>query len=142
MERLDIEEKISLSNIRFDKSQEMLNDAVENFKYGMYKTSINRSFYAVLHATRSLLILKGADPIRHDGVLTIFSLHFIKPGILPVELAKTFKRLLALRTDVDYGDMETVDKNDAEESLAQAKGFLNSINSMRQQLIMEMTSKG
>jgi uncharacterized protein (UPF0332 family) len=98
MEKLNAEEKAALSNVRSEKSTMMLSDAVNNFKSGMYKTSVNRSYYAVLHAARSLLILEGIDPVRHDGVQTMVSLHFVKAGTLPPEAVKILKKLLR---DVD-----------------------------------------
>ena len=141
MERLNSEEKIILSDIRFKKSEEMLADAVKSLKNGMYMTSVNRSYYAALHAARSLLILKGVDPLSHDGVKTMISLHFIKPKILSQEVMRYFKNLMTLRTDVDYGDFESVEKNEANGALKQAKRFLKIIDSVRKKLIKEISSR-
>jgi len=82
MVELSKEEKISLSDIRFEKSKTMLTDAKKSFETEMYKTSVNRSYYAVLHAARSLLILQGVDPLRHEGVKTMLLLHFVKSKLL------------------------------------------------------------
>ncbi len=140
MEGLSVEEKIALSDVRFNKSKEMLSDAVNSFKINMYKTSVNRSYYAVLHSARSLLILKGVDPVRHDGVKTMISLHFVKAKILPQDAIKIFKNLLSLRTDVDYGDFEFVDKDDAGNAIKQAKKFLKIAESVRKNLIKQISS--
>jgi uncharacterized protein (UPF0332 family) len=141
MERLNSEEKIILSDIRFKKSEEMLADAVKSLKNGMYMTSVNRSYYAALHAARSLLILKGVDPVSHDGVKTMISLHFIKPKILSQEVMRYFKNLMTLRTDVDYGDFESIEKNEVNGALKQAKRFLKIIDSVRMKLIKEISSR-
>jgi uncharacterized protein (UPF0332 family) len=141
MERLNSEEKIILSDIRFKKSEEMLADAVKSLKNGMYMTSVNRSYYAALHAARSLLILKGVDPLSHDGVKTMISLHFIKPKILSQEVMRYFKNLMTLRTDVDYGDFESIEKNEVNGALKQAKRFLKIIDSVRKKLIKEISSR-
>ncbi len=138
MERLNAGEKIALSNARFAKSKEMLSDAVASFKAGMHKTSINRSYYAVLHCARSLLILEGVDPIRHDGVKTMLSLHFVKPKALPQDAVRIFKNLLSLRTDVDYGDFESTDRSDSESALRQARVFLKLAGGLRRSLIGEL----
>ncbi|MEW6416935.1 MAG: HEPN domain-containing protein [Nitrospirota bacterium] len=140
MDRFSIEEKRTLSDLRSTKSREALSDALNNFKAGMYKTSVNRSYYAVLHSARSLLILKGIDPLRHEGVKTMMSLHFIKAGIIPQEVIKIFKELLAIRTDVDYGDFETVDKSEAEKAIKKARRFIKIIESARKNLIKEIPS--
>ncbi len=141
MERLNSEEKIILSDIRFKKGQEMLADAVKSMKNGMYMTSVNRSYYAALHAARSLLILKGVDPLTHDGVKTMIALHFIKPKILSQEVMRYFKNLMTLRTDVDYGDFEYITKDDAANALKQAKLFLKQMETVRKKLIKEISSR-
>jgi uncharacterized protein (UPF0332 family) len=138
MERLDAQEKIILSDVRFKKGEEMLSDAVKSLKNGMHMTSVNRSYYASLHAARSLLILKGVDPASHEGVKTMLSLHFIKPKILPQEVIRYFKNLMTLRTDVDYGDFDYIEKNEANGALKQAKKLLKVINSVRKKLIKEI----
>ncbi len=140
MVELSTDEKIALSDIRFEKSKNMLSDAVNSFKSGMYKTSVNRSYYAVLHSARSLLILKGVDPIRNDGVKTMLALHFVKTSLLPKDALSILKALTALRTDVDYGDFEFVNKNDAAEAIKQAKKFIRSIEIIRKKLAADIVA--
>lgn len=142
MERLSAEEKIALSDVRFEKGKEALSDAVNSFKAGMYKTSVNRSYYSVLHSARSLLILKGVDPIRHDGVKTMISLHFVKANMLPQDVVKIFKNLLSLRSDADYGDFEFISADDTEKAIKQAKKFFKLIEPVRKSLIEEMSKEG
>lgn len=137
MEKLSISDKIALSEYRFEKALETLKDGEIAFKNKSYKMAVNRAYYAVLHGIRSLLILKGLDPITHDGAKTMFSLHFIKPGILSAEALKIFNQLLLLRKDVDYGDFEKIDEEDAREALDKADMFLKTIKPVRTKLISE-----
>lgn len=141
MVELSAEEKIALSDIRAKKSSEMFSDASDTLKAGLFKTSVNRSYYAALHSARSLLILKGIDPVQHDGVKIMLSLHFIKTKLIPENIIKDFKSLLSLRTDVDYGDFESIDKKEAEDALKKASRFLKVTEHGRKKLIREMTSK-
>lgn len=138
MEKLPTDKKIGLSDLRFERAMEMIEDARKSLAAGMIKTSINRSYYATLHATRSLLILKGLDPVTHDGAIKLLSLDFIKSGLLPQEMVKIIKRLLSMRTDVDYGDLSTYDRVDAEEALKDAEEFLGEIDFLRKRLIEEI----
>ncbi len=138
MAELSAEEKITLSDLRAEKGREALSDAINNFNAGMYKTSVNRSYYAVLHSTRSLLILKGIDPSRHDGVKTMLGLHFIRTNLLPKEMIEIFKELMVLRTDVDYGDMEFIGKDEAEKALSRAKRFVEIVEALRKDMIKEL----
>ena len=114
---LDSQDKQSLSDVRMIKAREFLEDAKANLREGRHRTAINRSYYASLSAVRAILILDGANPETHESVITMLSLRFIKPGLLPVEVVKNFKVLLSRRTDVDYGDFDTVGQVDAEDSI-------------------------
>lgn len=100
-------------------------------------TSINRSYYSALHAARSILILKGLDPITHDEAIKLLSVYFIKSGLLSKEI-KIIKRLLSMRTDVDYGDISTYEKLDAAEALKDAKEFVKNISLLREKIINEI----
>ena len=127
-------DKKSLSDFRMSKSREFLNDARANFTDERYKTAINRSYYAALNALRAILILEGANPTSHEGVITMFSLRFIRPGILPVDIIKSFKILLSRRTDVDYGDFDMVTRDDAEDSLRRAEEIVSAVDQARKTL--------
>lgn len=129
------EEKITLSNIRMEKSLEFLEDARANFKEKRYRTSVNRSYYAALNAIRAILILQGANPETHEGVITILSLKFIKTGLLPVQVIKGFKTLLTRRTDVDYGDFDDIKREDAEDSIKIAGEIVSIVDKKRKAMM-------
>jgi len=71
-----------------DKAFEALDDARANLEEGRYKTSVNRSYYAVLNAVRAVLILEGVNPKTHEGALTMLSLRLVRPGLLSKEFVK------------------------------------------------------
>jgi uncharacterized protein (UPF0332 family) len=135
---LDTKEKKSLSEIRMEKAREFFQDAADNYGRGRFRTSVNRAYYAVLNAARSLLIIEGLNPETHDGIITMMSLHFIKKDLLPVEIVKSYKILLARRTDVDYGDFDAITGDEAEHSVALARTTIDTIDVLRRRLIDEM----
>ncbi len=137
---LEQKDKISLSDIRMKKAYEFLQDAKANSKDGRYNTSVNRSYYAALNAVRAILILEGANPETHEGVITMLSLRFIKSKLLPVEIIKSFKTLLSRRTDVDYGDFETIDKADSEDSILLAEEIITTTDKVRKEIIAKYSS--
>lgn len=65
------------------KAEERLKSAEMLLKAKQYADSISRSYYAVLDATRTLLVLNKIFPKNHAGVITQFNLHYIKTGIFP-----------------------------------------------------------
>jgi len=114
---LEKQDKNALSDVRMAKALEFFEDARANLREGRHKTAINRSYYATLSAVRAILILEGLNPETHEGVVTMLSLRFIKPGFLPVDIVKSFKVLLSRRSDVDYGDFDTIGESDAADSI-------------------------
>lgn len=135
---LDPKDKRTLSDTRIAKAKEFLADARATFDGGRYRTSVNRAYYATLNAVRAILILEGANPETHEGAVTLLSLRFVKTGILPVDIIKKFKILLSRRTDVDYGDFDTIDANDSEDSLRDAEAIIETIDKVRKRLINEL----
>jgi len=131
---LDSKDKRVLSDIRVQKAHEFLDDARAMQREGRHRSSVNRSYYAALSGIRSLLALEGADPGTHEGALTLLSLKFVKPGLLPVEIVKRFKLLLSRRTDVDYGDFDEIGSAEAEDSLGHAEQILAAVERVRSDL--------
>ena len=58
-----------LAGYRMEKAKEMLSAAEGNLEIGQYKTSLNRSYYAIFHAMRAANIVKGFDSSKHSGVI-------------------------------------------------------------------------
>lgn len=91
----------------------------------------NRAYYAMFDAARAALLASGA-PVRtevaktHSGLITAFSEHLVKTGMLPVALGKSINRVEDLRLIADYkGD--PVDAAHAAEAVVQAEAFIQAI---------------
>jgi len=128
---LEKHDKQQLSNVRMQRAYEFLADAKANLSKGRFKTAVNRSYYAVLSAVRALLILEGANPETHEDTVTLLSLRLIRPKILPIEVVKQVKILYSRRTDVNYGDFATINKEEAVDSVEKAEGLIKSIENVR-----------
>lgn len=136
---LSLQEKIALSDVRIEKAKNNLRDAEDTFKEGKYSLAINRAYYAVLSAARSLLILKGIDAATHEGVKTMLSLHFVKTSYLPRDVVDSFRVLLARRTDIDYGDFSEGTFEEASDSIKKAREFMTLVEQALARLRKEMT---
>ena len=71
-----------LAGYRMERAREMLDAAKDNLEIGQFKTSLNRSYYAIFHAMRAANILKGFDSSKHSGVIAFFNKEYLKEGIL------------------------------------------------------------
>jgi len=116
-----------LAGYRMERAKEMLSAAEDNLKICQYKTSLNRSYYAIFHAMRAMNILKGFDSSKHSGVIAYFNKEYIKEGIMDKELSVIIKSSSFLREKSDYDDFFIVGRNETENQLASAKVFLEAV---------------
>lgn len=119
-----------LAFYRMARAHEMLIAAESNLQIQQYKTSLNRSYYAIFHAMRAANILKGFDSSKHSGVIAFFNKEYIKNGTLERNLSMIIKSSSFLREKSDYDDFFIASKRDAEKQLENAKIFLNSIETL------------
>lgn len=118
----------TLSKYRMERAQEMLDASRENLSIGQYRTSLNRSYYAVFHAMRAVNILNGYDSSKHSGVIAYFNKNFLKENKLDRKLYKIIKDTSYFREKSDYDDFFVIDKQEAERQLENAKIFLKSVS--------------
>jgi uncharacterized protein (UPF0332 family) len=91
----------------------------------------NRAYYAMFDAARGALLTVNApvpsEIVRtHSGLITAFSLHLVKPGLIAVEHGRALNKVEDLRLIADYkGDPVTLDN--AAWALEQAEKFLAAV---------------
>lgn len=117
----------ALSKYRLQRAEEMLDASKENLNIGQYRTSLNRSYYAVFHAMRAVNILSGYDSSKHSGVIAYFNKTYLKENKLDRSLYKIIKDTSYLREKSDYDDFFIVDKHEAERQLDNAAVFVGAV---------------
>lgn len=116
-----------LAGYRLERAKEMLSAAEDNLKIGQYKTSLNRSYYAIFHTIRSANALKGFDSSKHSGVIAFFTKEYLKTEILDGELGGVIKGSSLCREKSDYDDFYVASRMEAEEQFENAKYFVQKI---------------
>lgn len=112
---------------RLEREKEMLNASGENLKIHQYRTSLNRSYYAVFHGMRAVNVLEGFDSSKHSGVIAYFNRSFLKEGKLNRDLYQIIKAISYLREKSDYDDFYIAGKQEAEEQLKSVRFFVASV---------------
>jgi len=113
---------------RMERAHETLRDAELLFEQGGSPASVvNRAYYAMFYAVLALLITVGAGSSKHGGVIALFDEHFVKQGKFQKEVSKTLHRAFDLRQIGDYRELLNLDKKQAEESLAAARKFVQTV---------------
>jgi uncharacterized protein (UPF0332 family) len=88
---------------------------------------LSRAYYAALHHARALLLSMDIIPKSHKGTITLFSLHFIKTGIIPKEIGVIFSILQKIREDSDYEIGTFYERDEAERLLEDTRLFCGTV---------------
>lgn len=95
----------------------------------------NRAYYAMFDAARAaLLAVQAPAPSEvaraHNGLISAFSLHVVKPGLVAIEHGRSLNKVEDLRLIADYrGDPVTLDN--AAWALEQARNFLQAVQALQ-----------
>ncbi|MBD5505231.1 MAG: HEPN domain-containing protein [Lachnospiraceae bacterium] len=116
-----------LAGYRLARAKEMLSASECNLEAGQYRTSLNRSYYAIFHAMRLANVLKRFDSSKHSGVIAFFTKEYLKTEILERNLAAVIKESSLCREKSDYDDFYVAGREEAEEQLKNAKYFVQKI---------------
>jgi len=91
----------------------------------------NRAYYAMFDAARAALLASKAPVATevartHGGLISAFSLHLVKTGLIPVGLGRTLNRAEEIRLIADYrGD--PIERDMAVWVVEQAEAFVQEI---------------
>ena len=87
------ERQKDLSNYRITEADDSLKVADLCLKEGLYKDSINRSYYAVFYAIKAVLELSIVDFKRHKDVMGYFNKEYVAKDIFPREIGRKLERV-------------------------------------------------
>lgn len=126
---------IELSEYRLDKAKEMLLQANLLHANKMYDGSVNRSYYSIFNAIRSILALAKLDSSKHSGVISYFDKYFVKTEIFEKIYSKIIHTAFDSRQDNDYEDFFTPSEEESEALLKDCEHFLDQVERKRQLMI-------
>lgn len=132
-----VKNRADLAKYRLKRAEEDLKGAEVLLDNNLYKQSINRSYYAIFHATRALLALDKFDYKKHSGVIAYFNKNYVANGKIEKEYSKILMRAHKLRNKGDYTDFFIASREDAKKLLIDAKTFFEKIEAYIQTVISE-----
>lgn len=124
---MQFEDKVALSKVRLETAKNCLKDAGVLIDCESFKSSANRSYYAVFHAMRAVLVFDEFDSKKHSGIISEFRKNYIKTGILNAEISKIIEIQFSVRTHSDYDDFYMISKSEAINQLAEAEKMVNAV---------------
>jgi len=118
-----------LLHYRMEQAHETLREAEILLDGSALRGAINRAYYAMFYALLALLATRRLGTSKHSGALALFDREFVKTGVFPRELSRSLHVAFDRRQTHDYGEMVSVNRQIAEESLADARIFVAAIES-------------
>lgn len=112
---LSQEDRQQMIKLHLEKARMFLSEADEYFLLARYSTSANRFYYACFHAIHALFAQDSFYPKSHEGMNTLFGLHYIKTNLFDTKYGAFVTRLEDLRKKADYNVVFEVSKTDLED---------------------------
>jgi uncharacterized protein (UPF0332 family) len=122
----------ALVNYRIEQSEDCLQAAALMFEKGLFRDSVNRSYYAMFYIILALLCFKGEKASKHTHVISLFDQIFVKDQIFPKEFSVWLHEAFDLRQRADYREMINITEQRAGEILGMSKGFVEKIKEFLQ----------
>jgi uncharacterized protein (UPF0332 family) len=113
--------------VELDRASKTLLEADLLFNNGFITGAVSRLYYFLLHTTKALLLTQGFEPKSHEGVLRLFSLHFVKTGIFEPKTSHIFAKLMKYREEADYNPSYVFTEEDFMEFRKEAEGMADKI---------------
>ncbi|MDD3789280.1 MAG: HEPN domain-containing protein [Petrimonas sp.] len=97
---------------------------------GFNNAAVNRLYYACYYAVSALLLSQKVQSHTHAGTKTMFALHIISPGKMPIEIASVYFTLFEKRHTGDYDDFVLFQDSTVQELTKQAITFIESVGNL------------
>ena len=107
-----------------DKATRAVAAAERELKSQDVEAAVGRAYYAMFYSAEALLVAKGLKFKKHGGVHAAFGEHFAKTGILDLKYHRWLIDAFDKRVTADYGIESLLSSRDAQETIFQAKDFL------------------
>lgn len=118
---------IDLARYRMEKAKSDLEASKLMLENNLFAQSLNRSYYSIFHAVRSVLAFEKFDSKKHSGIIAYFNRNFISKKIFDKEYSKILMGAEKIRNKSDYNDFYIASKYDAEQQIINANKFIKTM---------------
>ena len=120
-------ERKELVQYRLSKSKQTLDEVEVLIKNNFLIGAVNRIYYASFYAVSALLLNEDIRAKSHSGIKQMFSLHFIKAGIINEQMGNFYTFIFDMRQTGDYEDFVIFDKKEVSDLIPRAVDFIAQI---------------
>ncbi len=109
----------------FEKAGRAIAAGQSSLRHGHIEAAVGRAYYAMFHVAQGLLNERDLRFRKHGGVHSAFGEHFVKTGEFDPRYHRQFLAAFNKRIAADYGVEIELTASEVEETLAQARDFLD-----------------
>jgi uncharacterized protein (UPF0332 family) len=124
VERIGKEEGLLLAREELKRARDELQATRVLHEHRLYYKGVSSAYYAVYHAAKALLLLKGVVPQSHEGIERMFGLYYVKTGEIAVSQGKIIGRLMKLREEADDYPETSFSPEESLDALEKAEVFV------------------
>jgi len=123
-------EREALIVLKIERANETIDEVPFLIEKGFFRTAANRLYYACYYMVSALLLKNKYEVRTHNGIITLFSMNFVKTGIVTTQEGQLYRSLFELRQTGDYDEIKIIEKEDIVTRLEPAKKFLETIEKL------------
>lgn len=116
-----------LCKYRLSQAEDSLRVAKMSYENGLFKDSINRSYYASFYAIKAVLALEKVDFKRHKDAIGYFNKTYVATDKFSRELGRKIGMLKQLREKSDYDDFFIVSTEEAAMQIETAELIIDAV---------------
>ena len=120
---------------RSERAFAALEQAKGNLQMGYLEITANRLYYAAYYAASALLIANEIRVKSHESCIGQFNLHFVKTGLVPIEMGKLFSILFDMRLTGDYSDRFDLTEEDVVPNIQPTQDFIIKVTNLAKEKI-------
>ena len=98
-----------LVKAELELARERFLTARDDFQEGRYTGATVACYFGVEHLVRAALHLLGSSPRADEGVLSLFSLHFVRSGRVPPHIGRYLGNLCERRLSAEYDPLRSTE---------------------------------
>jgi len=117
----------ALVSYRLEQADESLKAGRVLLDQGLFRPSVNRSYYAMFYSVLALLTTRQEETSKHGRAIALFDKEFVKTGTFSKEFSRWLHEAFDLRQRSDYSPQFQATEEDARRTLSQATSFVAEI---------------
>ena len=119
-----------LIRYKLSRARESLAEAEVMLQTDHPHGAANRIYYACFYAVTALLLTRDLSSSKHSGVIALFNQHFVKAGLVSVDMGKFYSRMFDNRVESDYADWVELEGQDMQAEFTFAEEFIAQITAL------------